>query len=205
MPQHQASTRGVQSVGWAVRSRQRLELLGHQAPSLPHPMEAACLSSACEAQTGNATGLANGVTRPGTPRGCGGGRRRGLSALREAAARSGPARPSPARRRRRGPGAGSSQSEGPAGCCWARSQPVPAGARGREPSHAARLWLLFEMGTPPRPPPPSLSRTRGRARHYGNRAASRARRLRGRSGWVPRQRHSQSQRRAPSARFGGSQ
>lgn len=60
-------------------------------------MEAACLSSACEAQTGNATGLANGVTRPGTPRGCGGGRRRGLSALREAAARSGEARPGPAR------------------------------------------------------------------------------------------------------------
>ena len=52
----------------AVRSRRKSELPGHRAPSLPRPREAACPSSACEAQTGNATSLANGVTRPGTLR-----------------------------------------------------------------------------------------------------------------------------------------
>lgn len=57
----------------AVRSRRRSELPGHRAPSLPRPREAACPSSACDAQTGNATGLANGVTRPGTPRAAGAG------------------------------------------------------------------------------------------------------------------------------------
>lgn len=56
----------------------------------------------------------------------------------------------------------------PVGCSRARPKPVPAGARGLQPRHAAGPWPQFEIrAAPPRPPPPpaaSLSRPRGRAR-----------------------------------------